>query len=402
MAILTGTSVTVGIHTSEQITDTRFVKDIERDVTKYEDVSSPLFRFFTKMQGRVLPAIQPKYSWQENQLEYGMFTANIAAALAGATQTITYDYPAAVVGDTLLVSETSEQLIVDSVTSRSSTTSTVVVRQIPLSAATTVQASATLIFLGTTIVEKGWAPEAIGTQPKEISNIVGFTSGSAAISTVAMYSQTYYGNQWETDKEKVMRQYLKNMERTALFSRYAEEAAFVQAGAHGSSTNTLRTTRGIIPHLSSNIDTYTAPLTKIILDDFCRDFAFNPKYAGSKTKMVLCGRNALADIQADLSDQIRIYGAGETAYGIDIGVYYVYGSRKLIFMEESEFHEPTKYKGAMLFLDPDKLYLKQLGESFLNIEHTKNPQQYADMISLWSMIGVIAKMEQAHSLLWTA
>lgn len=395
-------TVTVGITTTEGVASTNYVRDIERDVIKYDKVSSPLFRFFSQQSGRIIPALQPTFEWMEDQFEYGKFSCStgIASGIAGATQTITLDNPAALVGDLYMEPTLSQQFIIDSITSRTSTTSTVVVRQIPLANATVAVAGpCELISEGTALVEAGWFPDAIGSVPKTISNIVGTVSKTVKISRTMMYTQAYYGSTWEYDKEKVISQYRKDLERMFLFSKYTNETAFTQASVHGTTTNTLRVTRGMIPHLSTGVTTYGGTLTEATLDSFLDNQVFAPKYAGNRVKLGLIGRQAVADVNAFVKQKIRVVNAADNQYGLDIQVYTLHGSRRVLFMEESEFWEPAQYKSALLTLDPEYIYLRQQGPNFMEIVHSSHPQQDAEMISIVSRLGVVCKFEQAHALL---
>lgn len=395
-------TITVGITTTEGVGSTNFVREIERDVIKYDKVSSPLFRFFSQQSGRIKPAIQPTFEWQEDQFEYGKFSvaAGISAEAAGATQSLIITNPAALVGDLYMDPTLSQQFIVDTVSSRTSSTSTCVVRQIPLANATlAVAGPAELISMGTALVEAGWFPDAIGSLPKIISNIVGTVAKTVKISKTMMYTSTYHGGQWEYDKEKVISQYRKDLERMFLFSKYSNEAAFTQASVHGTSTNTMRVTRGVIPHLSTGVTTYGGTLTESTLDSFLDNQVFAQKYAGNRTKLCLTGRQAVADINAFVKQKIRIVNAADNQYGLDIQVYTLHGSRRIMIMEESEFWEPTQYKSALLTLDPQYIFLRQMGPNFMEIVHSSHPQQDAEMISIVSRLGVECQFEQAHALL---
>lgn len=395
-------TLTVGITTTENVSSTNYVRDIERSVVKYDKISSPFFRFFAQQSGRIKNAVQPTYEWQEDQFEYGKFTVStgIAAVGAGVAQTITINNPAVIVGDLYNEPNTNQQFIVTSIGSRTSTTSTFDVKQIPLANATTIVAGTPdFISMGTAMVEAGWFPDAIGSIPKVLSNIVGTVSKSVKISRTMALTDTYFGSKWEYDKEKVISQYRKDLERMFLFAKYTNEAAFAQTTPHGSTTNTLRVTRGVIPHLSTGVTTYGGTLTESIFDSFLDNQTFNPKYAGNKTKLGLCGKQAISDLNSQLKTKFRFISAGENKYGMDIQVYIFHGSRRIMLTEESEFWEPAKYQSAVMCVDPQNIFLRQMGPNFLEIIHSSHPQQDAEMISLVTRIGVECQMEQSHSLL---
>lgn len=402
MSEIVGT-VTAGISTTEGITDTNLVLDIQRDVTRYNEISHPLFNFFTRQAGRVIRARQPLFNWQENQMEYGKFeiAAGIAAKAAGVNQSVVIDYPAMQPGDMFIDSKLDQQFIVDEVTSRNSTSSTCTVRQIPLANATlAVAGPAVIVPIGTALVEAGWFPNATGSIPKRLSNICGAVAKSVQISKIAQYSETYYGPQWEEDKRAVITQYRKDLERMFLFSKQVSETGFTQENDQGSMTNWLRVSRGVIPHLSSNIGYFTGSVTDDTIDNFLGNQTFKFKYSGNSWKLGLLGPTFIDQFNRNVkATKLRVIDASESEYGLDMQIYRFHGGRKIMFMEESEFWEYPRYMNSLLCVDPDKIFLHQLGPNFMEIVHSSHPQQHAEMISIVSILGVECKMEQAHSLL---
>src|SRR5689334_21882076 len=130
----------VGLQSTASLGADDLVREIARDVIVHDrNVDSPLLTYLTLTKMAMLDSQNPYFEWQENQYDYGSHNVagGIASASAGATQNVTIDTPSAVVGDSYWEPGSEQFFIVTVVVSRTSTTSTITIKQLPTSAATT-------------------------------------------------------------------------------------------------------------------------------------------------------------------------------------------------------------------------------------------------------------------------
>lgn len=393
----------VGIQGTFSLGGTDLVRDIARDVTVYDRESSPLMSFLTQTKGRVKPCQQPFYEWQENQYDYG--TRNVAAGFTGgaATESITIDDPAAVVGDSYYEPITQQFFIVITFTSRdtSAGTSVVVVKVLPsgpnILATTT---DTTLVSCGNLLVEGGYYPTAKGTRPSTKSNNITSATASVDITKILMKSATYFGSKWTQDKEAAITQFRCDMERNILMGKFFNETGFAQTSDNGTQTGTLRGTRGLINNTTSYTQSYSGSLTEDTLDNFLSSNVWPTKYSGSATKIGLFGNLATQNLNRNIKNtKLRVYQLGRMAYGFDIQEYMLFGNRRLLVMLEKEFYSVSPFAKGIFVVDPKFIWMRSLGANVMEVEDTSLPRQSGHSIVISADYGIEGRFEASCSLL---
>lgn len=394
--------MTVGTSGTINIAGTNLIPEIATDLVKYDLVSSPIVTMMAKLN-QVKDTHNPTFQWQEIQFDEPTVncTSGIASEAAAATQSLTIDSLAVVWGDTFLEPTTNQLFEVVGTPSYNTSTgiATILVQAEPITLATTAVAGTPLLIrMGNTFIEGGYYPESIVKQPIRLTNTITQVSASVAITRLMEAQWTYYGDQFQMDKEHTITQFRCDMERRVIWGKQFEESR-AQTHNGNSETGNARGSRGIWNSISTNVATYTGALTEATLDSFLVNQVFGHKYAGGDIKLAFSGPQVLSDISTFVKNKVRILNTVDT-YGLAISEYVApFGNRSLYLIEEKEFFENPAYLNTMVVLDPGRFYLYKAGPTLMQVFPTSNPGKSEKKISFESWFGVGLRFEKSHAIL---
>jgi len=378
------------------------VREIAREVLIHDrNTKSPLLTYLTLTKMAMEDSSNPFFEWQENQYDYGTHTVagGIASALAGATQVVNIDSPSTVVGDSFWEASSEQFFIVTAVGTRTSTHTDITIKRLPTTSATNaVSGSVTLMSQGTLAPEGAYFPDAKSTRPTAYGNNIQATTCSIDITDVLSKTATYYGSKWETNKDAALTQFRADIERNILTGVFSTTTSFAQAGVNGTTTSTLRTTRGIVNMENIQNDTYSGNFDEATMDELCGATVWGSKFSGSPEKFFFFGRDSHKNFNKDIKDKLRVLQMGKQLYGLTIGAYQ-YGEFTAMIMTEREFWEVPQYQTAVLVVDPKFIKLRKYPGNFMEMYDTSPTNRLTKSLGVVAYYGVQSMYGQAHTLM---
>lgn len=390
---------TVGVSGTWSVPGDDRLREVSREVTVYDKVSSPFMTWLSMTVGRLKPTQQTLFEWYEDQYDHGKVTCAAGFTGGSDTETVILDSPGVIVGDSFFEPITQQYFIVDSVVANNPTTSEVILQIVPFAGTIVATVGSTVLAsCGMTMIENGYVPDAKGGVPTRFTNSITKSAVTISVTTEEALSPNYWGNKWPNDKERQMAQLKKDIERNLLFSKFFLETGYTQTTTAGGREGTLRGTRGLLNGLTRT-GSYSGSLTKPTLNTTLRTLVWPDKYSGSPTKMSLWGPDASNDIATDLEQQIRLLPNGQAMYGLDFR-YYLYGAgRKIIVMEEPEFYDFAPYTKGIVFVDPANIWMRQYGPNLMEIKDTTPFNADYHSMSIITMYGLERRFEASHAAL---
>lgn len=375
------------------------LRDVDPNVTVYDQESTPFVSYLSMTKGRMRPTRQTEFEWYENQYDYGVFT--IAAGLTGGspTETQTMNNPAVIRGAGFVEDKSEQMFIVTAVANRTSTSCDVTLTLLPAGNITAVTGPISLSSIGNLLIENGAFLDPVGTTPKRLTNTISKTSASIAVTAEEAISPNYWGSKWETDREAEMVQFRKDMERNLLRSKYNIQLDFAQTSDNGTRTGTLRNTRGLLNTIQTNRVGYLGTLNEATLDKYLGTGVWPGKYSGSAIKLSFWGPDAMGAINSDLKQKIRILELGRQNYGFDLSMYTTFANRRILIALENEFYDMPSLKAGIVTVDPKNVYLRQYGANLMEVIDTSLQYVHGKSAAMVAMYGMEARWEASHSML---
>lgn len=375
------------------------LRDVDPNVTVYDQESTPFVSYLSMTKGRMRPTRQTEFEWYENQYDYGVFT--IAAGLTGGspTETQTMNNPAVIRGAGFVEDKSEQMFIVTAVANRTSTSCDVTLTLLPAGNITVVTGPISLSSIGNLLIENGAFLDPVGTTPKRLTNTISKTSASIAVTAEEAISPNYWGSKWETDREAEMVQFRKDMERNLLRSKYNIQLDFAQTSDNGTRTGTLRNTRGLLNTIQTNRVGYLGTLNEATLDKYLGTGVWPGKYSGSAIKLSFWGPDAMGAINSDLKQKIRILELGRQNYGFDLSMYTTFANRRILIALENEFYDMPSLKAGIVTIDPKNVYLRQYGANLMEVIDTSLQYVHGKSAAMVAMYGMEARWEASHSML---
>lgn len=375
------------------------LRDVDPNVTVYDQESTPFVSYLSMTKGRMRPTRQTEFEWYENQYDYGVFT--IAAGLTGGspTETQTMNNPAVIRGAGFVEDKSEQMFIVTAVANRTSTSCDVTLTLLPAGNITVVTGPISLSSIGNLLIENGAFLDPVGTTPKRLTNTISKTSASIAVTAEEAISPNYWGSKWETDREAEMVQFRKDMERNLLRSKYNIQLDFAQTSDNGTRTGTLRNTRGLLNTIQTNRVGYLGTLNEATLDKYLGTGVWPGKYSGSAIKLSFWGPDAMGAINSDLKQKIRILELGRQNYGFDLSMYTTFANRRILIALENEFYDMPSLKAGIVTVDPKNVYLRQYGANLMEVIDTSLQYVHGKSAAMVAMYGMEARWEASHSML---
>ena len=401
MSIPIGTGIT-GPTSTPQLTGTYdLLPDVAKDVTFY-DLQSSIIMTLLMTLGRAERTVQPTFNWKEDQLDYPSYTCttSIPATGAGTPFSMTVGYGRVVPGDTVVEPFTSQVFEWQTISSQNATQTIGTVLKVPSTVATTaVAANAQLINMGTHMVEGGPFPKGIGQTPLNLSNITDITAGAVEITWTMLNSGTYWGPQFEYDKQAKITQSRGDMERKLIWGKRVKETRTQTVGGN-SVTNEMRGSQGALDRIQSHRTTYSS-FDEDTLNTFIRSGIWGSRNSGSRQKIAACGPTMMGYLDDLANTKVRFLDKAQTDYGINVQAYLGYGGRKLYIVEEKEFFDNPAYAGAMLVLDPGYMKLRYIGQSLMQVVDATQPGLTQYKIAWYTEHGLEMRAEQFAGILNT-
>ncbi len=375
------------------------LRDVDPNVTVYDEESTPFMSYLSMTKGRLRPTRQTEFEWYENQYDYGVFT--VAAGFTGgaSTETVTVNNPAVIRGAGYVEDTTEQMFIVTAVANRTSTACDITVALLPAGTIAATPANSKLSSIGNLLIENGAFLDPVGTTPKRLTNTISKTTASIAVTAEEAISPNYWGSKWENDRAMAIQQFRKDMERNLLRSKYAISLDFAQTSDNGTRTGTLRNTRGLLNTIQTNRVGYLGTLNEATLDKYLRKGVWPSKYSGSSIKLSFWGPDAMNAINSDLKQKIRILELGRQNYGFDLAMYTTFGNRRILIALEQEFYDIPSLTAGIVTVDPKNVYLRQYGANLMEVLDTSLQFVHGKSAALVAMYGMEARWEGSHSML---
>ena len=375
------------------------LRDVDPNVTVYDEESTPFMSYLSMTKGRTRPTRQTEFEWYENQYDQGVFQIDAGFDGGSATETVTINNPAVIRGAGYVEDKSEQMFIVTAVSNRTSSACDITVALLPAGTIQAVAGPVKLSSIGNLLIENGAFLDAVGTTPVRLTNTISKTDASIAVTAEEAISPNYWGSKWERDREFSIQQFRKDMERNLLRSKYSITLDFAQTSDNGSRTGTLRTTRGLLNTIQTNRVGYLGTLNEATLDKYLRTGVWPTKYSGSSIKLSFWGPDAMNAINSDLKQKIRILELGRQNYGFDLAMYTTFGNRRILIALEQEFYDIPSLQAGIVTVDPKNVYLRQYGANLMEVIDTSLQYVHGKSASMVAMYGMEARWEMSHSML---
>lgn len=334
MATVTGQRTTGNISQS-----TRKV-DMSEKILLLDPNAAPLTVLSRRLSKKA--AINPEYSWQEDDLEPRFDAINNGAGYASGATSLVVDNGAYFAQHFLvLVTRTGEVVRVDSV----STNTLTVTRGIGSTAAALVD-NDELFVIGHAQPEGDTSPVARSGNPTKVTNYLQIFRKSVEASGTHLHSDQFTSpHDWEYQQNKMGIEHKKDIELSIWFGHPSE------AG-----TPPRRTTGGVFHFLTSNILAAGGQFTEAEMYQ-----ALRPTFRyGSDTKVAF-GSPLVIDVMNGFPRAKLQVTQDETTYGVRVFTYITpHGTLRLV---SHPLFEGTVYSGYLAVLDMDQIRYRYLANS---------------------------------------
>lgn len=298
--------------TSQAITETRLIRQVDAEIGMLEPNIAPLITFMMKM-GKRQAVKSPRIEWLED--DYTARWAQVDATTVGASTSSTTigvtDGTLFTVGDVFCIPNavTSSSAVECARVTGISTNSLTVVRDIGGTGANQIAAGAALRLLGSAYEEGGSVPTPKTTAPATKINYTQIFRTTLDLSKTNVASEQYGAASGERDRiqAKKLKEHKISMNAAALFGVKSENLT------GGPSGKPIRTTGGLNSVISTNVYDASGMLTQKSFEAFSR-MAF--RY-GSAKKMLLTAPIIKSAIN-DWGKSYLLVKPGETKLGVDI------------------------------------------------------------------------------------
>ena len=296
MAVVSGQRRTEGIASSQRVID------ISKLILLLEPDYAPLTTILGSLDGRKRKCSDPEFSWHEDELEARFDAVNNGGGYNSSATSIVVDNGDLFAAQDLVeVPRTGEILYVSSV----STNTLTVVRSFGAAAAAAVNDDEPLLIIGTAAKEGDTSLSARTYNPTKVTNYTQiFKNSVEASGTLLSSSNESSPHDWNHQTKKVGIEHRKDIEYAFLTGSAGEETV---------SSNTVRTTGGVLEFATANNQGMGGTMTEAEFQQFCR----NGFRYGGKTKTFFVSPLVL-DVINNYSISKLQTTVGQTQYGVKV------------------------------------------------------------------------------------
>lgn len=371
------TIVTAARDTASILSNKRVI-DMSNVIANLNPSAAPFTVMLMKL--RKLVCNSPKFEWLEDDLQQKWDAINCVAGYAsGITDIVVDNSEYFTVGDIVKVPRTGECLRVTVVTTATDTLT--VLRAFGETSAAAIIDNDVLVIIGNANAEGADTPNLTSIQESANYNYTQIFRTAVGATETEKASETYGGNDLDYTRAKKGKEHRIDIERAFKFGERKE---------YTTSTKPVRTTRGILASISTNVTNVDGALTKAALDSFC-ETAFQ---YGSDTKVCLASGLMLTAISTIAGESIQTH-SGEETFGLAIKEYITpHGTLNLVHDKGLE----SSYNGTGIVIDLENVkyrFLKGRDTKLkTNVQGNGEDQQIDEYIT---EAGLQVSLEKTHA-----
>lgn len=363
------------------ITQARRVVDMAREVALLQPSESPLVVILKRAKGRRRNAINPKFSWLEDQLKTR--TARVEGAQTSGDATIEVEAGQGArfkVNDVVRNTATGENFLVTAVAGDALT----VTRAFGETAAAAMSDADELVILGSAYTEGA----GLGTEqyfdPTEQYNYTQIFRTTWAITGTLDASELYGGKDRRHQQKMNGIQHLVDMERSFLFGERKEDTSGAQP---------RRTTRGLLKWIATHVKDAGGTLTEMELEKFAEDLFAE----GSDEKLAFCSPRALSVVNQFAHGKLQTRPK-EKSFGLQVQDYVT--AHGVLLLIPHPLLTGVEYGDYMVVVDPENIRYRPLqGRDTVLREEVQNPGDDKVQDEYLTEAGLEVRLEQTHGII---
>jgi len=357
----------------------KHVIDMSEQISMLNPSEAPL-TLLTKGKGGASKksCFNPKFSWMEDDLQARWDAAN--GAVAAVSENIIVDnYTYFTAGDIIKVPRTGECM--KCLTASSATITAT--RGFGETAAAIINDNDTLVIIGNANEEGATMPTMKSNNEAEVYNYTQIFRTPFGVTATENASKEYGGKDLSVQRKKKGIEHAVDIERAFLFG----ERKLLTSGTHY-----LRTTRGLLKFISTNVTNIGGLMSKQQLDTFCQGvFQY-----GSNKRLLLCSPTLLTAISQLGAGMLNIVPS-DKVFGLSIKEYLT--PHGTLYLAKHKLLEST-YDGYGIAVDVDNLKYRFLEgrDTKLNTNVQANDED-GERDEYITECGLECRQEQTHGIL---
>lgn len=331
-----------GVRNTANITQAKRKIDMSNTIALLQPSATPLTTLLKRIKGKTQPAINPKYSWLEDDLGQRWDAVNNTTGYADNDTSIVVDNGAYFTkGDIVKIPRTEETMLVTAV----STNTLTVVRGYGTTTAAAIVDNDPLVIIGNANEEGSGTRVIKTTNEVEVFNYTQIFKLPFGVTNTEDASEMYGGRDLSYQQKKKGIEHLVDMTRTFYFGEKKEDLT-------GDAPR--RTTGGILSFMTENNYDAGGPLTESDFDNNVAEMAF--RY-GSSEKLMLCSGRLLSVINSWGKEKLQI-NVDAKKYGLNIMDYLTpFG---ILHLSYDPLLEGAVYGGYGVIVDLDNVKYRPL------------------------------------------
>jgi len=318
--------------------DTR-IRFVDPRVFFAQAAIAPLMTFMEKF-GQSKTATSTKVEWVEKNL--GTPTTVLGAAIANDTDTTitVVGYAMLAAGDIIWLPATDEQMLV---AATPASTTVTVVRGYGSTAAAAAADAAEVVKLSSSYAENAASGSGVHLNSTMPFNMTQIHRTPIDLSRTEMQMARYdrEGSALQTARKYAMILHMEGVER-----------AFINGQLKDDTSNSRRTSAGLLRYITSNRETMSSALTKAKFDSFLKDVMFN---GGGNYVLFASGSMLEALNQEVLTNSNMNITPATKEWGLDVKTYLSpFGSCKIVYARVLSHILEGQYGGCGMLIDISK------------------------------------------------
>lgn len=370
--------------TSILATESRRARDVAPSLAKLEPDAGPLTTLTLRMGSK--KAVDAEFEHFEDELNPRF--DSLGGALTGvATSMTVVTYKMFKKGD--LVRIANAEIV--RVTATPSSTTVSISRAFGETAAAAANQGDKLEIIGSAFEEGTGRASIITTQRVQKINYCGILKTTWGFTETELNTDQLAGQDQDEEKAKKLIEHKRLMELTFLFSELKKDTT--------TGTHPIRSTRGVIPHIATNVVDAGGDLTEAEWEDWLRRcFRY-----GSREKVVFCSPKVITVVNGFSRGKL-ITKSDESTYGVTMTQYQNAGRRVMlveqVLFENSSLTDLTGPAGYALCLDMKNIQMRHMRSSPVlykdNVQANDDDSREDQYLS---EVGLQVQQERTHGLL---
>jgi hypothetical protein len=340
-----------GVRNTANITQAKRKIDMAETIALLQPEKTPLITLLKRIKQNSKPAINPRFSWLEDDLGARWDAVNQANETAVGTSVVVDNGSYFTVGDIVKVPRTEEAMLVTGITTNTLT----VTRGYGQTAAALLVDNDPLVIIGNANMEGSGTRTINTTNETEVYNFTQIFKLPFGVTNTENASEMYGGNDLSYQQMKKGIEHAVDMSRTFYFGERKEDT---------SGNAPRRTTGGILSFMTENNYDAGGALTESEFDNNIAEVAF--RYGSSEKLMLSSGRllsvvNSWGKNKLQINVDAKKYGLNIMDYMTPFGVLHlaydpllegaVYGGYGVVVDLENIKYRPLKGRDTQLETD---------------------------------------------------